>query len=253
MSHSQIVQIEISAYPLQGATIPLAAMTAAIGLYINLELPAPWHPATKPMPLIVYGASSAVGAFAIKLAMRSNLHPIIAVGGKGESFVKSIIDESKGDVFVDYRGGEEKMVEAMKAGLKGAKVYHAYDAISEKGSFEACSKVLSEGGKITLVLPSSDYSAIPKTLTSSITYVGLVHDNKTMDNATVTFKNQSNGPDFGYVYFKLFGQGLKEGWLKAHPYEVVPGGLKGIPEALINLREGKASAVKYLFKIEDTP
>lgn len=241
------------AYKSQGATIPLAAMTAAIGLYINLELPAPWHPATKPTPLIVYGASSAVGAFAIKLAVRSNIHPIIAVGGKGEKFVKSIIDESKGDVFVDYRGGEEKLVEGMKAGLKGAEVCHAYDAISEKGSFEACSKVLSKGGKITLVLPTSDYSAIPKTITSSITYVGLVHDNNTMDNKTINWKNQANGLEFGYVYFKLFGQGLKEGWLKAHPYEVVPGGLKGITEALINLREGKASAVKYLFKIEDTP
>jgi len=228
-------------------------MTAAIGLYINLELPAPWHPATKPIPLIVYGASSAVGAFVIKLAVRSNIHPIIAVGGKGEAFVKSIIDESKGDVFVDYRGGADKLVEGMKAGLKGAEVYHAYDAICEKGSFEACSKVLSEGGKITLVLPGSDYSAIPRTITSSITYVGLVHDNHTMDNKTVNWKNQANGLDFGYVYFKLFGQGLKEGWLKPHPYEVVPGGLKGIPEALTNLREGKASAVKYVFKIEDTP
>lgn len=228
-------------------------MTAAVGLYINLELPAPWHPATKPIPLIVYGASSAVGAFAIKLAVRSNIHPIIAVGGKGEKFVKSIIDESKGDVFVDYRDGEDKLVESIKAGLNGAKVLHAYDAISEKGSFEACSKVLSEGGKITLVLPTSDYSAIPRTLTSSITLVGLVHDNKTMDNKTVNWKNQANGLDFGYVYFKLFGQGLKEGWFKAHPYEVVPGGLKGIPEALTNLREGKASAVKYVFKIEDTP
>jgi NADPH2:quinone reductase len=228
-------------------------MTAAIGLYVNLELPAPWLPATKPTPLIVYGASSAVGAFAIKLAVRSNVHPIIAVGGKGEKFVKSIIDASKGDVFVDYRDGEEKLVEGMKAGLKGAPVYHAYDAISEKGSFQACSKILSEGGKITLVLPTSDFSAIPRTLTSSITYVGLVHENKTMDNKTVNWKNQVNGLDFGYVYFKLFGQGLKEGWFKAHPYEVVPGGLKGIPEALTNLREGKASAVKYLFKIEDTP
>jgi NADPH:quinone reductase len=228
-------------------------MTAAIGLYINLELPAPWHPATEPIPLIVYGASSAVGAFAIKLAVRSNIHPIIAVGGKGEVFVKSIIDESKGDVFVDYRGGADQLVEGMKAGLKGEEVFHAYDAISEKGSFEACSKVLSEGGKITLVMPGSDYSAIPRTLKSSITYVGLVHDSNTIDNKTVNWKNHVNGLDFGYVYFKLFGQGLKEGWLKPHPYEVVPGGLNGIPEALTNLREGKSSAVKYVFKIEDTP
>jgi NADPH:quinone reductase len=122
-------------------------MTAAIGLYINLELPAPWHPATKPIPLIVYGASSAVGAFAIKLAVRSNVHPIIAVGGKGEAFVKSIIDESKGDVFVDYRSGADKLVEGMKAGLKGAEVYHAYDAISEKAVLRRAPRSSVTGGK----------------------------------------------------------------------------------------------------------
>ena len=232
--------------------MPLAAATAGVGLYINLELPPPWNPATKSTPLIVYGASSAVGAFTIKLATRSNLHPIIAVGGRGEKFVKSIIDESKGDVFVDYRDGEEKLVEGMKAGLKGAEVYYAYDAISEKGSFQACSKVLSEGGKITLVLPNGDFSAIPKTLTSSITYVGLVHDNTTPDNKTVNFKTEANGVDFGYLFFKLMGKGMKDGWFKAHPYEIVPGGLRGVLEALLNLREGKASAIKYIFRISET-
>jgi NADPH:quinone reductase len=43
-------------------------MTAAIGLYMRLRLPEPWHATTSPLPLIVYGASGAVGAFAIKLA-----------------------------------------------------------------------------------------------------------------------------------------------------------------------------------------
>jgi NADPH:quinone reductase len=46
----------------QAATIPLAAMTAAIGLYRakNLGLPPPWDSTATQTPLIVYGASSAV-------------------------------------------------------------------------------------------------------------------------------------------------------------------------------------------------
>ena len=40
---------------------PLAAMTAAVGLYLDLGLPEPWKCDTvKPLPLIVYGGSSAV-------------------------------------------------------------------------------------------------------------------------------------------------------------------------------------------------
>ena len=35
-------------------------MTAAVGLYLRLGLPEPWNAALEPLPLIVYGASSAV-------------------------------------------------------------------------------------------------------------------------------------------------------------------------------------------------
>lgn len=44
----------------QGASIPLAAMTAAVGLYLRMGLPEPWKPAAERIPLIVYGASGAV-------------------------------------------------------------------------------------------------------------------------------------------------------------------------------------------------
>jgi NADPH:quinone reductase-like Zn-dependent oxidoreductase len=67
----------------KAATIPLAAMTAAISLYAHHRFPPPWAPSVKPTPFIVYGASTAVGSFALKLARNSNIHPIIAIAGKG--------------------------------------------------------------------------------------------------------------------------------------------------------------------------
>lgn len=48
-------------------------MTAAVGLYQRLGLPEPWSATTKATPLVVYGASGAVGAYAIKLAQLSNI------------------------------------------------------------------------------------------------------------------------------------------------------------------------------------
>jgi NADPH:quinone reductase len=59
------------------ATVPLAAMTAAVGLFLRLGLPQPFVPASKPIPLLIYGAASAVGSYAIKLAKHSNIHPLI--------------------------------------------------------------------------------------------------------------------------------------------------------------------------------
>jgi hypothetical protein len=46
---------------------------------------------------------------------------------------------------------------------------------------------------------------------------------------------------------------LTEGWFSAHPYQIREGGLDGFEGALRDLKEGKASAVKYVFRIEDTP
>ncbi len=53
-------------------------MTAAIALYQQHKLPLPWLPAKENIPLVVYGGSTAVGAFAIKLAKLSKISPIIS-------------------------------------------------------------------------------------------------------------------------------------------------------------------------------
>lgn len=220
----------------EAAALPLAGMTAALGLYLRLCLPAPWTPATDPLPLIIYGGATAVGAYAIQMARHSNIHPLITVAGRGAQHVESLIDRSKGDTVVDYRSGDDAVVQGMKDALKGQKVYHAFDAVSEKGSSRNICKVLEQGGKITRVLPT-DAEGIPDTVQSSMTMVGSVH---------------KEAKEFGFVWFRLMARGLADGWFSAHPTEVVRGGLGGIQTALENLKAGKASAVKYIFRIEDT-
>jgi len=221
----------------EAATLPLAAMTAAVGLHISLGLPEPWFPATSPIPLLVYGGSYAVGAFALKLAAQANIHPLIVVAGNGASYVETLIDRSKGDTIVDYRKGHDAVVSGVKDALKGAKLSYAFDAVSEKGSYQNIIQVLDPHGEITLVLPGKEYQEIPKTVTQSFTSVGSAHE---------------ENKDFAYIYFRYLARGLFEGWFKGHPSEVVPGGLGGIQQALQNLKDGEASAVKYVFRISDT-
>lgn len=233
-------------------------MTAAVGLYSNLQLPMPWQPATTPIPTIIYGASSAVGAFAIKLANRSNIHPLIAVAGSGKDFVETLLDKARGDCVIDYRQGKSHLIRGVHEALRNAglsKVDHAFDAISEHGSFQALSSVLGSGGHITLVRPEEDYAAISQEIVTSMTYVGLVHTGPLPLALlkSIRYQAPTRGKDFGHVFFNLFAHGLREGWLSGHPFEIVPGGLSGVQTALSNLRQGKASAVKYLVRIEDTP
>lgn len=223
----------------EGASIPLAAMTAALGMYQRLALPEPWRPAKESIPLVIWGASAAVGSYALQFAVKSNIHPIIAVAGRAQEHVKQFLDESKGDVVLDYRKGEETVVQQIKDALKGQKLQYAFDSVSENGSYNAIIKILEPTGKITLVLPGKKYEEIPESVQKSITSVGSVF-------------NDPIDKEFGYVFFRYISKGLKDGWFKAHPTEVIPGGLAGIQQALQNLKDGKASAVKYVFRIEDT-
>jgi NADPH:quinone reductase-like Zn-dependent oxidoreductase len=216
-------------------------MTAACGLYAKLRLPEPWLPATTPIPLVIYGASSAVGYYTIQLALRSNIHPLICVAGNARAHVEKLLDKSKGDAIVDYRHGDDATVQGLKDALQGQKLEYAFDAVSEKGSYQNIGKVLDpSSGRITFVLPNKKYE-LPEGIEKTITRVGDVHG------------NPDDLKEFGFVYFRYISKGLAEGWFKAQPQEVVPGGLEGVESGLRNLKEGKASAVKYIFKIADTP
>lgn len=223
----------------------LAATTSALALYKNLGLPQPWTPAQTPIPLIIYGASTAVGSFATKLARLSNIHPIITVAGKGEKYVSSLIDKSKGDAIVDYRKGAEAVVQGIRDALKAAgasSVSYAFDAVSEHGSYQSISKVLDPHGKIALVLPLQGDFKFPDTTTHSRMIAGDVHKEA----------DELGAKDFGHVFFRYFAYGLQQGIFSGHPYEVVPGGLGGVEKALKDLKDGKASAVKYVVRIAET-
>lgn len=236
----------------EGATIPLAAMTAAVGLFTRLGLPEPWVGTDSPHKLLreharggvaVYGAASAVGAFAVKLLVKSDIHPIIAVAGNGIEFVEGLIDRSKGDTIVDYRKGGEAIVQGLKDGVrKGETLKYAYDAVSDHGSYGYLCQVLDTkapgGSHLTTVLPGKKYEGIPEGVNLTTTQVGSVH--------------QPTNHDFGYAWFRLFGQGMKEGWFKPHPHEVVKGGLAGVGEGLSRLQTGKVSAKKMVFRVAET-
>lgn len=229
----------------EAATIPLAAMTAAVGLFAFLGLPEPWNTnrtlrADASGGLLIYGGSSAVGAYAIKLARHANIHPLICIAGSSAPLVESLIDRSAGDTVIDYRQPGDKIVEAISAAIPaGAKLRYAFDAVSDHDSWHHICRVLDhDGGRLTTVLPGKEFPGIPSGIEHTRTQVGTVH-------------NGANR-DCGYAWFRLFGKGLKEGWFTPHPYEVCNGGLVGVGEGLNRLMQGKVSGKKMVFRVEET-
>ncbi|KAJ4349495.1 uncharacterized protein N0V89_008111 [Didymosphaeria variabile] len=233
----------------EAATIPLAALTAAVAVFRNLKLPTPWLPATTSTPFLVYGASSAVGSFAIKLARNSNIHPIIAVAGKGTHYVETLLDRTKGDVVFDYRNGADKTISQIRAHLKAGnygEVKHGIDPGIGLPSQKVLTEIVAPDGAINLVLPSNfDVGSATKTTTS----VGIVHN---QDNGGYS-ADGGDCRDLGFVTCRWFTKAWQAGTFEGHPFEVRHGGLEGVEQALKDLKDGKQSAVKYVFRIADTP
>ena len=222
----------------EAATVPLTAGTAAAGLFESvggLDLPLPIQPVVDPLPLVIYGASGSVGTFAVQLASKANIHPLICVAGGGGSKVEPFLDPSKGDVIIDYRKGDVEVVKEIKAALKGSPLRHGLDTAAHGKSSANIAAAMTEGGKIARTLPPE--SGLPDGIKQFQLSVSSVHGDQ---------------KDFGFVMYQLFGRGLHDGWLHPRPYEVVPGGLGGVEQALADLKAGKASAIKYVFRIADT-
>lgn len=220
-------------------------MTAALGVYQRLQLPLPWLPATVSTPLVVYGAATAVGAFAIKFATLSNVHPIIAIAGNGIPFVDTLLDRSKGDIIIDYRHGAEHINEQLRKVAEKHVISYAYDTVSDEASLNMLYKVVStENGKIMSIVPKED--EVNKGITVLGSNVGHIHE-----SAKEGFK--VGNAEFGATIYNLIGLGLADGWFSGHPHEVAKGGLAGLEGALKDLEAGKASAKKYVLRLAETP
>lgn len=236
------------------ATLPMGTLMAGVGLYAMLKVSTTlWEPLQEPRPLVIYGAAGTVGAYAVKLAMASNIHPLICVAGNSGEFVKSLIDPSKGDVVLDYREGNDALVNGMREALHGLKLQYAFDGVSQHGSWENICQVLDHAtGSLTLVLPHHQ-SDVPSSVNQSLTMVGSLWPGFHRPDDLRRLGLEQGGPDFGAVMTTLIARWLAEGKLEPHPYEVVPNGLEGVETALRNLRNGKASAKKYVVRIAETP
>jgi len=95
---------------------------------------------------------------------------------------------------------------------------------------------MDKGAHLTSVLPIGDEK--PSHINYSLTYVADVHNGQCKDLA--------------FVANRFMSLGLEQGWFKPQPHQEIKGGLNGVQEGLNNLKAGKASAVKYVYKIADS-
>ncbi|KAL2019095.1 hypothetical protein VTK56DRAFT_10126 [Thermocarpiscus australiensis] len=188
----------------QGAAVPLAALTAAVGVYSRLQLPEPRCPAKKPIPLVIYGTASAVGAYKLQVAIKRNIHPLICVAGNSQDYVKSFIDPATATQSWITVGQRGRCQGYSGKALEGAKLFHALGAVSEKGSYQNLSKILEKEARMALVRPRIDATEIPDYIEPSYT-------------------------------------GCRQGLFKPQPTRMVTRGLDGVQHALEKLKAGRVN------------
>lgn len=237
---------------LQGATVPLAALAASIALFHNLGLPAPWQkPVDNPTPLLIYGASCAVGAYAIQLATTAGIHPIVAVGSPNSAFISNRLVAKEGDTLINYwaHRNPRQLVKLIKqafsdAGISQGHASHALDCVSMPGTFDQVVSAAIAGETaddedrptMAVLLPGSDYSSAHPSVDVTEAYTGVAHQGGEV------------GKRFAYTACRMFALGLSDGWLTPHPYQIREG-LGSVQKALDDSRRGRVRAKKLVIRI----
>ena len=254
----------------EASTIPLVSATAALTLFCRQGFPSPWtqrgNQTPSPTPLIIYGASSSLGTFAVKLATLSNIHPIIAIAGSHATYISKFLDTTKGDILLDYRVGPAQLISQVKSHLDSIslKAHHAFDCISEHDSWTPLSQMLSP------TPPSSDSSSTIKNILSVVsgaenydspklpadvdvvyTYVGSVHTGvyRPQMPKQPAKEDVVGDPTFIEEFFRWVEGALQRGEYEGHLFEVVEGGLAGVQEGLRRLRMGQAGGRKMVYRV----
>lgn len=220
------------------ATLGVGITTVGQGLYQNLGLPLP--PAkVDPAWILIYGGSSATGSLAIQFAKLSGLKVAATASPRNFDFLKKL----GADEVFDYR---EPDVGAKIRAATGDSLQLVFDTISEGSSPAiAAAAISSKGGKYATILfvkekdlPRDD---VKNATTLAYTALG--------EEFAPQFPANQADFEFGAKFWEISEELINSGKIKAHPPQVREGGLDAIPQGLQDLKEGKVSGVKLVYKI----
>lgn len=228
--------------PLSYCRLTESVYTAAVGLYRSLAVPLPFgrvDDSTPKTPLVINGASGAVGSFALKFAaLNSSVYPIIAIAGANSATAK----ELGAHIILDYRS-PTIAADLVKA-LEGKKVMNVFDCVPSVTSTQYLLPILDPKGKYsstTGIQPEQKELLQQWGGWFEQLWVGSVHDDK-----------PAGGIVFGSIITRLVEGAVAQGKFSGLSYTIVKGGLNGVKDALIQLRDRKGGNEKFITRIADT-
>ncbi|KII83737.1 hypothetical protein PLICRDRAFT_46916 [Plicaturopsis crispa FD-325 SS-3] len=225
------------------ATLPLALGTAFIGLYRTLAIP-PFitgdtkeKDKVKGKPILIYGASSSVGAYTVQLAKLSGLY-VVGVAGSSAEYARSL----GADVVVDYRGKTPEQISAeITKAVEGHGALHlVYDAVSTQSTRLIELELLGKagGGKLCSVLPWPEELKVPVGVEAVWTKCSATYEEDT---------------EFAAKMYRALSPLVDSGLFKPNRVRIIPGGLAGVPKGVEMLGREEVSGEKLVYLVGDTP
>lgn len=237
----------------EAASWPTGINTTGQGMYgpdgLGLPQPEPEQQQQQPargekVSVLIYGGSTNTGLWAIQYAKLSGLCVITTCSEKNFEAVKAL----GADEVFDYRDEKcgEKIREVTKDGLK-----FAFDCVSEGNSMEICAKALSSDGSGTQYNALLPVEFPRKDVKTSFTVGYSVNG----EDFTFFGNYQPAKPqdfDFGKRWGTLAEKLLTSGSIKAPATTIRKGGLQGVLEGLEDMKNGRISRQKLVYRIADS-
>ncbi|EME40775.1 hypothetical protein DOTSEDRAFT_65424 [Dothistroma septosporum NZE10] len=231
----------------EGASMPLRIVTACMALFYSLELPAELleKPTHDPFPVLVYGGATSTGTLAIQLLKRCGLVVLTTCSKASTALVESF----GADKCFDYN---DPGCGAAIREHSGNALDYVLDCITTESSAQICYQALGRcGGKYVGLEPLPESTNKRKAVVPDWILVSWLTGQKISWPAPFGTDGMPEAKAFAERFFPFIHALFTDGWFKAHPIREEPGGLEGLLDGVMLLRQGKIRGQKLVYRIAD--
>lgn len=223
------------------STFPLCSITVGQGLFQpgkGLSLSMPGEGKGHGEWVLIYGGSTVCGTLGIQFAKLAGYKVITTCSPRNNELVKS----RGADVIFDYNDPE---CGAKIRQFTDDKLRYAWDAA---GNSKICSEALSSNGAMChfgcIQFQKFPRVEVKQTMTQMYTMFG-----ETFQRYGLEYPASKEDFEFAKVWMELTENLVKEGTIKVHPKRVESGGLAGVLKGLEELKAGRVSGQKLVYRI----
>jgi len=227
----------------EASSWPTGINTVGQGLYSPDGLGLPWPDENKGEGkwVLIYGASTNTGIWAVQYAKLSGLKVVATCSEKNFDAVKKL----GADLVFDYK--DDKCGEKIRDATHD-ELFYAFDCVSEGTSMEICAQSLSSrpnvaryGALLPVDFPRSDVK-------TSFT-LGYTVNGEEFTFFGNHFPAKPQDFDFGKRWWTLTEKLLAEGKVKGAPLYVHDGGLSGVLQGFEDMKNGRVSMGKLVYNV----